>query len=338
MSNIITGASGLLGARLVYDLFERKESITVLLRSEKSIENLKFNLAFYSKHPDTIIDTLKIHLGSLDDYEFLASVIFPDAKVYHCAAMVTFNNKHLHDLMHVNVSCTEILVNLCLEKQVQKFCHVSSIAALGNAIEGVCIDEKTPRSDSKKSGYSISKYRGEMEVWKAMAEGLNAVIVNPSVILGPGDWQKSSAEMVSTVAKGMKFYTKGSTGYVDVRDVSKAMILLMESEISEERFLLSAANLSYQELFTMLAKELQVPPPKFYANKCITGIAWRLLKFASLFSGNEPKITRNSHRSAHKRTLFNGIKITESLNFSYNPISETLKFVADKFKYSHASN
>lgn len=336
MTHVITGASGLLGSRLLFDLYQKKEPITVLVRSKKSIHNLKYHLGFYSDNPQEIINQINISIGDMDDYDFLSAVITADSFVYHCAAKVSFNPSDKEMLMQTNAGLTEKLVLVCLDKCVKKFCYVSSVAALGSTIEGVAIDEKTPRSGSKKSGYSVSKYQGEMEVWKGVAEGLRAVIVNPAVILGPGNWNKSSAAMIKTVAKGMQFYTRGITGYVDVRDVSAAMIALMRSKILGERFLLSVANISYQDLFTQLAEHLRVKRPKYYANRLLTGLTWRLLWVVSRVTGKTSNFTKQTHQSAHKKTFYDGSKITKTIDFAYTPIAETLNFVVEKYQKSHA--
>lgn len=335
MINIITGGTGLVGSRLIYDLFNNGERILLITRSKKAIEKLKRNLQFYTLDSEKIINAIDIKIGKLCDYDFLYEIITERAKVFHCAAMVSFNEKERDLIFETNIDFTECLINVCIEKKVHKLCFVSSVAAIGNVVEGGYIDETTPWLSANKSSYSLSKYYSEMEVWKGAAEGLNAVIVNPSVILGPGDWNQGSPQIFNTVYKGLSFFTKGSTGYVDVRDVTKAMIGLMNSSVRNQRFILSAANLTYEELFLKIAKALRVKAPKYHAGRWLTLIGWRINHLFSFVTQKPAKLNKNTHTSAHKKTRYSGAKITKTINFEYFHIQETINFVADKYLASN---
>lgn len=174
-----------------------------------------------------------------------------------------------------------------------------------------------------------------MEVWRGIEEGLECVIVNPSVILGPGKWNSGSPRLFQTVANGMKFYTSGSTGFVDVRDVSRAIVALLQSEdwdrIKNQRYLLSAENLTYHELFDRIAVALNQPKATIRANRILLQLAWRASRLTSLFTGNDPALTRDTARSAGKESLYDGSKITSVIGFEYTPIEATIRDIGKIF-------
>jgi nucleoside-diphosphate-sugar epimerase len=210
---------------------------------------------------------------------------------------------------------------------------VSSIAALGRLENGQLVTEETNWVPSKKiSGYSESKFFSETEIWRGIEEGLDAVIVNPSIIFGPANWETGSAKMFKTIWDGLKFYTKGITGFVDVRDVAKAMVLLMEERNFEnaknQRFLLNAENLSYQDVFYQIADSLGKARPKYFAPDLLLGFVWRAAKFAGLINGKPVMITRETVANSNVIYKFDGSKITRKFNFEYRPISETIQQTA----------
>jgi nucleoside-diphosphate-sugar epimerase len=333
----VTGGTGLVGARLIFDLVEKGESVVALKRKQTPVSKFEFLVSFYGSSLEKINEKVTWVDGDINDYDSLLAVIPENSSVFHCAAEVSFHPGNAKKILQSNVEGTTNVVNACLVKNVAKLCHVSSIGALGGKINGPIINEDTPWSPPGKSSYSLSKYYSELEVWRGTAEGLNAVIVNPAVILGPGDWQKGSPSLFHLAAKGQPFYTLGSTGYVDVRDVTRAMIYLMDSHIQSARFVLCAETLTYKELFTKIAHSLQVPPPRIYANRFLTSLAWRAEWVTSKLLDKEPKMTRQTHRVSHIMDVFNGNKITENNTFAYTPIEETLFFIAQLYQTSNQS-
>lgn len=324
----ITGGTGLVGARLIFELYHKGYSITALIRKKASINNLTKTLRKYTNNPNQIIEAINWIYGDVLDEQKLHDVIEPNVDVYHCAAMVSFNPKKTKQLVEVNVQGTANMVNACIEKKVRKFCHVSSIGALGTPVTGLVTDIDSPWSTNGKSPYSVSKHNSELEVWRGIAEGLNAVIVNPAVILGAGNWDKSSAALFSKIEKGMKYYTLGSTGYVYVTDVVTAMVKLMESDISGQRFILSTETLSFKEMFEKIARALNVKAPKKRANKFLTAFAWRFEEQRTRFSQSEPLISRYSHKTAHSISDYNGKPITETIEFNYTNIDKAVQEIA----------
>jgi nucleoside-diphosphate-sugar epimerase len=253
--------------------------------------------------------------------------------VYHSAAIVSFHKSDRQEMMRANVEGTANIVNVALEKGVRKLCHVSSIAALGRAENDGVTDESTPWVNSREnSTYSVSKYNAEKEIWRGMEEGLDAVIVNPSIILGLAAPHKGSSQLFSKVWNGLKFYTSGVNGFVDVRDVSRLMIMLMESDISGERFVVNAGNVSYKEIFDRIAKAYNKPAPFLPVNRFMSAVAWRMFKAISLFTGKPPLVTKETARTAGSEYRYANEKIKDALDFSFIEIDKTIEETAINIK------
>ncbi len=254
-------------------------------------------------------------------------------KVYHCAAIVSFDPSERKDTIHNNIEITATIVNLCLSHNVKKLCHVSSVSALGNRYDGQPVTEDDMWKPSKRRhAYSISKFHSEMEVWRGISEGLNAVIVNPSVILGPGNWKRGSAGFFTRIKKGLKYYTEGMTGFVDVRDVCHCMTGLMDSDISEERFIINGEDIYYRDLFNMIADALGVPRPDTHATKTLAEIGWRLEWLRSKLTLSKPMLTRETARSGRGISRYSSNKIKEVLGHQFIPVKETVAWTASKLK------
>ncbi len=329
---LVTGGTGLVGAHLLYHLLLGGARVRALKRASSNINRTRFIFNFYGSHAQNLFEKIEWIEGDILDYESLEVALNDVKNVYHTAALVSFNPSLKDRMMEVNEEGTANLVNACLEKGVDKFCYVSSIATLGNSKNGETIDEFSYWQGGKNhSAYSLSKFRAEMQVWRATKEGLNAIVVNPSVILGPGNWDQGSLKILNTVYKGLLFYTSGGTGFVDVRDVVKGMIKLVNSNIINERFILNGANLSFKGLFTQIAQMLQVKPPKICAGKQLVGMAWKYEWLKNILFGTEPLITKDSARASLKTTNFSGEMISKSIDFEYTTIEDTLKDTTQYF-------
>lgn len=254
---LVTGGTGLLGSHLLFELTSNGEKVRALKRVSSNTEIVKKVFGYYTDDPDHALSGIDWINGDITDPVEVSEALKGIKKVYHTAGFVSFDPADKEDILKINVNGTENIVNACLERGIEKLCFVSSTAAIGIADNGELLNEELYwTSKGKDSIYSISKYQAEMEVWRGINEGLNAVIVNPSVIIGPGEWRRSSARLFHEVYKGIRFYTQGITGYVDVRDVVKATILLMNGEFSGERYIISAGNYSYKEILSMIADSL----------------------------------------------------------------------------------
>lgn len=308
---LITGGSGLLGLELITQLLDRGEKV----------------IALYHKKPILIQHPLLQHIqGTVLDIPLLEKVMDGIDKVYHCAALVSFDPREDENLFKINVEGTANLVNVAVAASVRKILHVSSVAALGRSQEGELINEKmlwTPATSNSR--YGQSKYLGEMEIWRAVAEGLEAVIVNPVIILGAGDWNEGSTKIFKSVYDEIPWYSEGVTGFVDVRDVCKAMITLMESSVTAERFIICAENKDYRSVFNLIAKYLNKRGPSKLISPGIASIIWKLQKIKQFFSGVKPFITKETARTALAKSYFDNSKLLRAFpGFRYTPLEQTI--------------
>lgn len=330
--NFVTGGTGLLGSHLLFDLLSKGEKVRALKRTSSNIELVRKVFSYYSQEADALFNQIEWIDGDVLDYYSIYEAIEGIDHVYHCAAIVSFDAKKREQIIRDNVNGTANLVNVCLEKRIKKYCQVSSIAAIGKSeLSGQITEDGMWQNSKNKSAYSISKHLSEMEVWRGIAEGLNAVIVNPSIILGPGNWDTGSSKIISTIYKGLRFYTKGVTGYVDVRDVSKAMIMLMKSEISSQRFIVSSENLTYEYVFKTIASNLGIKIPDIYARKWMSEFAWRIDNFKEFVLNKPPLLSRENARTAHKSSYYSNQKLIDHLDFKFTPIEKSIKDITKFF-------
>ena len=330
---LVTGGTGMLGAHLIFDLLQSNQRIRAIKRSTSDLNTVRKIFSYYSDQSETLFEKIEWVDADLLDIYSIEESLKDVSQVYHCAAMVSFNKKHQKQMIATNVQGTATLINACLHMGIKKLVHVSSIAALGRAEKGEKTTEQTPWKDSDKdSPYSISKYQSELEVWRGIAEGLNAVIINPSVILGPGDWGKGSPSFFPLIKKGMKFYSYATNGYVGVRDVSKVMQQLMNSEISGERFIVNAENLSYLELFKTIAQSVDAPTPSIEAKAWMLNLGWRLAKFPAFFKGKTPQFTRSTARSFLNSHEYSSAKLEEAIGFEFTSVRKVIEEIGELFK------
>ena len=333
---LVTGGTGLIGSHLLLELVRQGKQVKALRRSVSSLDRVKRTFSHYSMDYDELLARIEWVDGDILDPGSLREAFEGVDRVYHCAAMVSFTAAQKIQMMDNNVSGTTNVVNACLEKGIDKLCFVSSTAAIGRGNDEKERDESMIWKYSKhRSSYSISKYRSEMEVWRGIAEGLNAVIVNPSIVIGPGDWGRSSARIFGTVWKGIKFYTYGITGYVDVWDVVQSMYKLMNSNISGERFLITSENLSFREVFNLVSESLNKKPPRYYAHPILTNLAWRLDWLVSKLLFKPPAITRETARSAHNKAHFSNKKIKKLTGITFKPVRQSIRETAKFFLEEH---
>lgn len=335
---LVTGGTGLLGSHLLYDLVKSGKRVRALKRSNSNIADVQRTFSYYINNSDELFSEIEWVDGNVLDIFSLLDAMEGVDEVYHCAAIVSFSQKNQEELLKININGTENTINAALEKGIKKFCHVSSVAALGKEEnESEIIEETFWKSSPENTVYSISKYGAEREVWRGVQEGLNVVVVNPSIIIGPGNWKKGSSNMFHTAYNGNKYYTYGATGFVDVRDVSKAMISLMESSIKNERFIVSSENIHYQHFFDLVHEELGIRKPYLKAGKILSEIIWRMEKARSFITGLDPLITKETARTAHKKSCFSNKKIRKALEFEFIPMEQSIKdtcklFLQDNIK------
>ncbi|MDA3905094.1 MAG: NAD-dependent epimerase/dehydratase family protein [Bacteroidales bacterium] len=333
---VVTGGTGFVGAHLLFDLCQNHSHIRAIKRQNSDLEQVKKTFSYYSEDFELLFQKIEWVDADVSDYDSLEKAFKGASKIYHSAAMVSFQEKDRQKMMEINVQGTANVVNAALYCKAKKLCHVSSVASLGRAETDQLCTEETPWKDSDKSSpYSISKYKAELEVWRGIEEGLASVIVNPSIILGPMKWDTGSAALFSLVWKGLKFYPEGESGFVYVRDVSRAMIELMESDISRQRFTLNAENVDYQKLFSLMAKNLGKPKPTIAVKPWMSELSWRLLKIRSIFTGKAAAFTKDTARSSMKKNLFSNQKIKKAIGFEFTTLEEMIDLTAKQFLNEH---
>ena len=312
---LVTGGAGLVGTELIKQLLEEGKAVRAIYN--KTIIKDISNPGLQQVHCD-ILDVMS-----------LEEVMKDVEELYHCAGFVAFTAKNTSKLFKVNVEGTANVVNAALNAGVKKMLHVSSVSALGHhpGIQSPADENIQWAPESGNSKYAYSKYLGELEVWRGIAEGLTAVIVNPSLILGPGNWNEGSTEIFKSVYNELPWYTDGGTGFVDVRDVAKIMIALMGSGIASERFIISAENGRFRDVFSMMAKAFNKKPASKKITPLLAAVVWRLEAVKSMFTNKAPLITKETAASAIAVRYFDNSKLKRFLpSFSYHTIPETINY------------
>jgi nucleoside-diphosphate-sugar epimerase len=324
---LVTGATGLLGSHLIFRLTQEQDGIRALYRDESRIELVKEVFRYYSPTEyQSLFDKIQWVKGDILDVVSLEDAIEGIKIVYHCAGMVSFEKKHFHQMIKINREGTANVVNTSLAFGVEKLCFVSSTAAIGGEPGTVTTEDSKWKQTPTTSGYSISKYSAEKEVWRGVEEGLDCIIVNPSVFFGAGNWDDSSLTIFRTVASGLRFFTKGQNGFVDARDVADIMIKLTNnSSIKNKRFLCVGHNIRFDELLSMIALKLGKKPPTINPPKWLMGLTWRFSWMFSKFKGKSAAITRASARTAFNVMEYDNSKIKGTLSFEFRSVEEMIE-------------
>jgi nucleoside-diphosphate-sugar epimerase len=322
---LITGGTGLVGSRLIYDYAQQGIKVRAIRRSN-SIGNLH-----HYKGWENYVDWVS---GDVLDISSIEDALHGVTHVIHCANVVSFNPRDYNEMMKVNAEGTANMVNASLAcGHITCFTHVSSVATLGRVADAGELNEHSDWISGKhNSVYSVSKFNAEREVWRAHAEGLPVNIVNPSIILGPGNWETDSSSLFMKIKNKFPFYTEGNSGFVGVGDVAKAIIALNQSTINGKRYILNADNISFQDLFNQIAAALNMKAPSIKVPSILSQVIWRLEWIRFKVTGQKPFITKETAYSAHQKRYYNGTKISVDLNFHYTPLSEVVKSVSAYLK------
>ena len=318
---LVTGGSGLIGTHLMLNLLKAGVSVRALKRT--STNTIPIQKVFSHYDCFELFQKIQWVEGDILDITSLEEAMEGATHVYHAAALVSFDPNDKEELYKMNIEGTSNVVNACLTQNIVKLCYVSSTAAVGKSKKGgVSVESNRWEEEEVTSNYAISKHYAENEVWRGIAEGLSAVMVNPCVIIGPGDLSRSSGTLYGTIKKGLKFYTSGANAFVDVRDVAESMIVLMDSDIESERFLLIGENLKYQELFIKIANSLGVKPPTILAQGFMVDLAWRVEKLKSWITRKPPVVTSESAKSAVSINKFSSQKMIDATGFQFRNMDE----------------
>ena len=328
---LVTGGTGLVGSHLLFQLLKSNVSIRAIYRQKNTLKRVKHVFSYFSDDADALFNQIEWVEADLNNIPQLQDAFKDITHVYHCAAIVSFEPNKYHLIRKINIKGTANIVNLSISNKIKKLCYVSSISAIGHHTNPeVLINEKTdwnPEDDN--SIYAITKYGAELEVWRGTQEGLDAVIVNPGIVLGAGYWNGgSSGNLFKRIYNGMPYYTLGITGYVDIWDVVKAMQELMNSNIKNEGFILVSENISFKALQTKSAEELQVKPPNKEAKPWLLAIAWRLDWLKHKLFGKPRILSKQVAKSAINISKYDASKLKTALNFEFKPINKSIEEVS----------
>ena len=318
---IVTGANGLLGSYIIRKLLEENKPFIALKRKDSDTSLL-----------DDVADQITWQDADILDPVTLYEIFEQGTEVIHAAAFVSFNPRHKRKIFEVNTEGTKNVVDACLGTNIKRLVHISSVAALGRQKDQLLVDENSRWVDSPlNTVYGESKYQAELEVFRGREEGLRVAILNPSVILAPANWNKSSATLFRYVWNEHAFYINSHINYVDVRDVARASYELLHSSIAGERFIVSAGNVSIKEIFEKIARQWNKKPPTLNLSKSIVMTAARIEQFRSWLLNSEPLLTRETARIADTFFSYNNEKIVKTLGFRFQPIDETLQWCCDYY-------
>ncbi len=321
---LVTGATGFLGSELARQLVQSGQTIRCTKRATSVIPQLLIPYAQFIEWVE----------ADLMDIFALENALQGITHVYNCAAWVSLKQADKKPMIRANINGTANLVNLCLERQI-RLVHVSSIAAIGQAKPGELITEHHYLDvTAENDGYALSKLESEMEVWRGIAEGLDAVIVNPSLIIGANAGTAGSGQLFETVRKGLKFYTNGSAGFVDVEDVAKCMISLMNSDITAERYIINAENRDYKHLTAEIAKGFGLKAPATLAKAWMMELAWRSAAVLAALTGKSPRLDKIAAQSASHIRDFDNAKIKKAVAIQFKPISKSIAEICERLAIS----
>lgn len=330
MKYLITGCNGLVGSHIARLILQQGGVVRAIKRANSDLSLLA-----------DIKDQIEWQETDILDILGLDKAVEGVDYVIHAAAMISFSPAQKNKMRKVNVEGTANLVDACLSHKIKKLCYISSVGAIGRPLKKKQLDESQKWEDSPlNSQYGFTKYLGEQEVFRGHAEGLDVVVVNPSIILGAGDWEKSSTQLFKYVWEEKKYYPRGDINYVDVRDVAQAVYQLIDSDKSGERYILCAGTTSYVRFFNKIATVFNKIVPYKLVSPLMGEIAWRGAKLKAWLTGSEPLLTKETVHSSAVKISFSGQKITQEIGFQYRDLDDSIFWICAYFKekYVNSSN
>ncbi|TDU43138.1 nucleoside-diphosphate-sugar epimerase [Gelidibacter sediminis] len=331
---LVTGGTGLVGSHLLFKVLQTNDKVKAIYRREQKLELVKKVFSYYTKDVASMYNRIEWLEADITDVPALTEAFKDVDYVYHCAAFVSFEPDKYKQLRKINIEGTANVVNLCISNQIKKLCYVSSIATIGHHRDAQhAITEDTFwNQDDDNSIYAITKYGAETEVWRGTQEGVDAVIVNPGIIIGPGFWNSGgSSSLIKKVYQGMPYYTTGVTAYVDVIDVVEAMLQLMQSDIKNERFIVISENLSFKDFLHQTATALNVKPASKKASNFILALGWRLDWLRHVITGKRRRLSKHMTKSARSISNYDASKLKSALNFQFKPMTTSIQETAKQY-------
>ena len=327
---LVTGGTGLVGCHLLYSLVKENKKVRALHRKNSKTESVRKVFSYYSKDYKKLFDKIEWIEGDINDITSLDVAFKNINEIYHCAAFISFSNQDLSAMKKINVEGTANMINSAIDKKINKFCYVSTIAAIGER-KNISIDEKCKWKENNNP-YSKTKHDAELEVWRGISEGLNAVIVNPGVIIGSGFWKRGSGAFITQISRGLNYYPPGKTGFICVKDVVKIMRELMNKNIFSERFLLVAENWTQKDFIFSVCNHLDLKSPQNKASKNLMTLALFLDAIRSFFLNKRRRLSSAIIKSSHSKNEYSNKKITTTLNYKFIKIEKSIKETCKNYK------
>ena len=331
---LVTGATGILGRVIVLELLKQGKKVRATKRKSSNINDVKHSFQFYTENPEEFFNKIEWIDVDFDDIDSLKTALINVEEVYHCAAKVSFHPDDRKEMYHSNIVGTRNLLFACENSSVKKFCFVSSVAVLDGTDEnGKVTEDSNFNPKLHHSKYAKSKHFSEMEVWRASAEGLKTLIINPGVIIGSGNWQSSSGEIFGTFEK-FPYAMSGSSNYVDVRDVANIAIALMERNIFGERFLIISENKKLVEVANLIRQQLGKSQAKVLP-KWILNVGYVLNLLLGWLLPPLRLLNRINIQAVTSHHLLSNNKIKDRLDYQFIPITESIDFHLKNYIKDH---
>ena len=329
---LVTGGTGLVGSHLLVRLVQENEPIKATYRTLESIEKTKKVFSYYTNTTKDLFTNIELIQADITDVPSMTPAFKDVKKVYHCAAVISFDPADYRTMRKVNIHGTAIIANLAIDAKVEKLCFVSSIATIGDDSKKELANEENDwGGNEKNNGYAITKYGAETEVWRASQEGVDVVIVNPGVILGSGFWTSGSGKMFSEIDKGFSYYSEGVTGFVGVKDVVRCMVQLMQSNCKNQRFILVSENKSFKEVLFSIAEALGKKKPKRCVQPWQASLLWRWEWLVSKITSRKIRMSKYTAKTLFRKTYYSSEKCKIQLEVTFKSAEEVIKQVSKEY-------
>jgi len=329
---LVTGGTGLVGSHLLVRLVQENEPIKSTYRTLESIEKTKKVFSYYTNTTKDLFTNIEWIQADITDVPSMTPAFKDVKKVYHCAAVISFDPADYRTMRKVNIHGTAIIANLAIDAKVEKLCFVSSIATIGDDSKKELANEENDwGGNEKNNGYAITKYGAETEVWRASQEGVDVVIVNPGVILGSGFWTSGSGKMFSEIDKGFSYYSEGVTGFVGVKDVVRCMVQLMQSNCKNQRFILVSENKSFKEVLFSIAEALGKKKPKRCVQPWQASLLWRWEWLVSKITSRKIRMSKYTAKTLFRKTYYSSEKCKIQLEVTFKSAEEVIKQVSKEY-------
>lgn len=332
---LVTGGTGLVGSHLLLELLKAGNNVRAIHRKQSDLQAVKKVFSYYisSEETEFLFKNIEWMEANLNDIVALSEAFEDITTVYHCAALISFDPADKKQLRKINIEGTANIVNLCISSNIKKLCYISSIATMELSPGGEEITENfTWFPETDHSEYAISKHGAEIEVWRASQEGVPVVILNPGIIIGPGFWDSGSGLLFKKINSGFNYHFPKITGFVGVLDVTRAAILLMESNIENEQYIVVSENLKFKEVLEMVAESLNKPAPNIALKPWMVKIGWFYQYMTSAIFGSKRQLTRKDSKALFEHTFYCNEKIKYDLNFTFIPVKQVIECTGKIFR------